>query len=154
MARKILSLIIFTVLAVSIPAPIPSISEKRPITPESTQEQLAQQQALTGKVAIVGGVPQKVNEVGMAAYDNKVKHDAKGANSVVNGSQRADFVGTQAIVQSQVRLASEKKGSQNMLIWAIIVSFSGLIGWKLIQRKIEASTPVPELRKSVVERFS
>ncbi|MBI1334290.1 MAG: hypothetical protein JST12_20990 [Armatimonadetes bacterium] len=136
------------------PAPINDARVAQPHHPEQTQEQVAKQQAFNGVTPIVGQVPGYTNDAGqegdkprpgMAAASN-------GEESLVLGSEKADKVG--AITTATNRVAQEEKPSKPLWIWGLLLAVGGFLGWKLIQYKIEKSTPIPELSKKMLREIS
>jgi hypothetical protein len=155
MVRKfIFSGLVLLGLAPMIPAPIPSVSERRPAVKERTQAELTATQSLNGSVKEVGKVPNKLSETGMVLEDARVRSSQSGASALTGASERADTVGGKVITKSEERLAEEKRSGFTFgTLVALIVSASGYMAFRAFRKYMDKVTPVPKLSKSLLRNY-
>jgi hypothetical protein len=141
-------------LAAFSPAPINQAKGPRSFHAEQSQDQVAKQLSFTGKLPVVGQVPQKVNEVGMAIPPKqKAVSDHSGDQSMMIGTASADKVGGNSVTIASNRIETEKKASGFGWIFGLLISALGFGAWKAFQYKIDKTTPVPKLSKRILREF-
>lgn len=154
MDRKLIFAAIVLACAALSPAPINDARVKHKIEPERSQDQVAKEQVYNGVVPVVGQVPRVVNEAGMETVRHRMGSDDKGAASLKLGTEKADKVGGTAISQASNRVEQEEHGSKFGWLIGLLIAAAGFGGWKLVQYKIEKSTPVPEFSRRFLKEIN
>ena len=154
MERKLGIVFVVLGLAALSPAPINNshVGSKR--SAPQTQAQLAAEQKFNGVVPIVGQVPANTDEVGRPREDRhqvELSHD--GDTSIRLGSKNADKVAATTITQASQRVEVEEAPDRFTWIYGVLLAVAGFLTFKLVQRKIEKSTPVPEFSKRFLKEF-
>jgi hypothetical protein len=154
MVRKLIwVLLVGFILTAMSPAPLPSVSEKRPQLAESSQAVLAAQQKLGGSVQQIGEVPRIKREDGSSRHEMRVAHDQSSSSSMLNASERADTIGKKAIVGATDRIESESKLKTWSILIALTMGVFGFAGFKAFQRYVNKVTPVPKMSKRFLKQY-
>jgi hypothetical protein len=154
MERKLGIAIVILGLAALSPAPINNakVGSKR-IAPQS-QAQLAAEQKFNGVVPIVGQVPDDTDEVGRPREGrHQVLASHEGDSTIQLGSKKADKIGASTIRQATQRVETQDSPDRLSWIYGMLLAVAGFLTFKLIQRKIERVTPVPEFSKRFLKEF-
>lgn len=161
MVRKLGFAFGLVLVAAISPAPINS-GVKPPMTPEQSQEKLAQQQAMNGAVPVVGAVPEVQRPGGLAVTieraESKDTGDPGSAAAITRGSLRADQVGNNArgyevkqsihdanhLAIASERVVTESRNRMLMPMFVAVMFFVGYLIFQVFKRWIDKQVPVPK----------